>query len=55
MLLGLLTSEQVLIRTVSAIAWRLDFDWNMKSQRKNYFRNSTKGSEASSKLYHAQK
>ena len=33
MLLGLLTSEQVLIRTVSVIAWRLDFDWNMKSRR----------------------
>ena len=42
MLLGLLTSEQVLIRTfdesnkaysASAIAWRLDFDWNMKPWR----------------------
>ena len=33
MLLGQLTSEQVLIRTVSAIAWRLDFDWNMKPWR----------------------
>lgn len=34
MLLGLLTSEQVLIRTVLVIAWRLDFDWNMKPWRK---------------------
>lgn len=33
MLLGLLTSEQVLIRAVSVIAWRLDFDWNMKPWR----------------------
>lgn len=33
MLLGLLTSEQVLIRTVSVIAWRLDLDRNMKPWR----------------------
>ena len=33
MLLGLLTSEQVLIRTASVIAWRLDFDWNITMSR----------------------
>ena len=38
MLLGLLTSEQVLIRDVSVIAWRLDFDWNMKPWRKKMSR-----------------
>lgn len=37
MLLGLLTSEQILIRTVSVIAWRLDFDWNMKPWRNKAF------------------
>ena len=34
MLLGLLTSEQVLIRDVSVIAWRLDYDRNIKSQKR---------------------